>query len=80
VLTVPRDGELLAVGADPPEAEQWAGGGLDAASLARRGIGHVVEWKAAPGVLPKAHDGLVPVHRGEHFDVWAVPGAARREP
>jgi hypothetical protein len=80
VLTVPRDGATLEVGEDPQQAEAWARGEIDAADLAGLGIGHVVEWKTSPGVLPSSHDGLVPVLRGEHFDVWAVPSAARRAP
>jgi hypothetical protein len=78
VLTVPRDGALLPVGTDPPEATAWAQGRLDVAALSRSGIGYVVEWKTSPGRLPARHDGLRLVTRGQWFDIWAVPGAARR--
>jgi hypothetical protein len=78
VLTVPRDGRLLPVGTDPPEAKAWTQGRLDVAALSRLGIGYVVEWKTSPGRLPARHDGLRLVTRGQWFDVWAVPGAARR--
>jgi len=78
VLTVPRDGRLLPVGEDPPEGAAWARGQLDVAALSRLGVGYVVEWKGSPGRLPSGHEGLVRVVHGEQFDVWAVPGAARR--
>jgi hypothetical protein len=72
-LTVPRDGELLRVGADPAEARAWSAGVIDTAALRRLGVGCVIEWKGTPGVLPRDHTGLSVVHSGEHFVVWAVP-------
>lgn len=78
VLTVPRDGTLLPVGNEPSEAADWKQGRIDVAALSRLGIGYVVEWKGTPGRLPARHDGLRLVTRGQWFDTWAVPGAARR--
>lgn len=78
-LTVRRGEAELVVGqADPAEASDWRNGQVDAASLARLGITHVVQWRDTPGVALQPTDGLLPVLTTREFQVWHVVDTARR--
>ncbi|GAB3598748.1 membrane protein [Angustibacter peucedani] len=74
-LQVERDGRVLVTdGEAEPAAAAWARGEVDAAALAARGVGWVLEWRGTPGAEVVPSSGLTLVQDGPTARLWRVAG------